>query len=773
MNYLINNRMIISKKIKNVSFLFFFLFSYLVIGQTNYYVSAENGNNSNNGTTQNTPFLTIAKAISLVTPGSTIFVMNGTYRNTNFNFNKQLGVNPPNLSNGAAVNINKSGTPGNPITLKNLDGHKPVIEFDGAGGININAGANYITIEGFEIIGPSQFINYTQAEASRQYKILVAEDNNDQTNFNHNYFNGSGIYGFGKRNNIIIRNNNVHDTPGSGIRLNDSDRVTFEYNTVYNTTWWSSSAPSAMVLAETVADDEVNDNGTAIKMIIRGNIVYNNWNRILFYTTQLPDNSNNSSQTYGTASFTQIWDGQGIYITRSDPGYKGTFLVENNLCVNNGKNGISFDHSQSASGIFRNNTLYFNGVHEIIQNLSAAEGNTAHRGNKNGGFTSNGVKNTTIVNNIVVMRDNQFAALLIESVSGTKKIEKNIFRNGTIGNIYKPNNLININPLFVNAPSTVNGAINMASTDFSLNANSPAINAGDTTNTPELDITQQKRIISTIPTNADQIKASNFEGNLDSWESFGNATINLSSDQFKSGSRSLFVTNRQYTNSSPKLDLDALLTVGQTYTFSAWVRLVSGVTGTSQITIKKSINGTVTYTDLTPEVTASSESWTQLTGDYTYDTAVNTAAGDYILVFIKGPVATAISQERHYFIDNFSLIKKGADPVDFDAFSNTIVDLGAYEFHEVLSLNNQDISNANSFIVYPNPASNYLYLDGISSIKKISIYNVLGKEQSILKTPELKENKATLNIEHLKSGIYFVKLHQANNSISIKKFIKQ
>jgi hypothetical protein len=69
MNYLINNRMIISKKIKNVSFLFFFLFSYLVIGQTNYYVSAENGNNSNNGTTQNTPFLTIAKAISLVTPG--------------------------------------------------------------------------------------------------------------------------------------------------------------------------------------------------------------------------------------------------------------------------------------------------------------------------------------------------------------------------------------------------------------------------------------------------------------------------------------------------------------------------------------------------------------------------------------------------------------------------------------------------------------------------------------------------------------------------------
>ena len=38
-----------------------------------------------------------------------------------------------------------------------------------------------------------------------------------------------------------------------------------------------------------------------------------------------------------------------------------------------------FDHSQSASAIYQNNTIFFNGVHEIIQDLSVADGNPAQR----------------------------------------------------------------------------------------------------------------------------------------------------------------------------------------------------------------------------------------------------------------------------------------------------------------------------------------------------------------------------------------------------------
>ena len=348
-----------------------------------YFVS-ENGSNSNSGTSESEPFLTIGKAMNLTSPGDTVYVMNGTYRNTGYG----SGIDGSDLTNGNVVRITASGSEGAYITLRNYPGHLPKIQFDGRGGIVISNNMNYIIVEGFEVEGPAQDINYEMAEADRDYKIEVAEDEDDSTNYNHSYFSGKGTWGgYGAHHNIIIRNNIVHDTCGSAIRFNDSDHILIENNIVYNSNWWTSSASSAIVLAESVAVS--GDNTDDIKMIIRGNIVYNNWNRIRFYVTQLPDNSGNNNPNYGTANFQSIWDGQGIYVTRSDPEYAGTFLFENNLCLNNGKNGINFDHSHSASAIYQNNTLYYNGVHEIIQDISEAEGNPAHRGQKVGGIKAN------------------------------------------------------------------------------------------------------------------------------------------------------------------------------------------------------------------------------------------------------------------------------------------------------------------------------------------------------------------------------------------------
>ena len=93
-------------------------------------------------------------------------------------------------------------------------------------------------------------------------------------------------------------------------------------------------------------------------------------------------------------------------MTRSNPEYIGTFLFENNLCVNNGKNGINFDRSYRSSAIIRNNTIYFNGVHEIIQDISENdELNPPHRGQNVGGVIANYVRNVTVTNNIVVGRN--------------------------------------------------------------------------------------------------------------------------------------------------------------------------------------------------------------------------------------------------------------------------------------------------------------------------------------------------------------------------------
>ena len=81
------------------------------------------------------------------------------------------------------------------ITIRNYPGHTPKIKFDGRGGIIISNNMNYIIIEGFEVEGPSQDIDYSMAIADREYKILCAEDGDSSTNYNNAYFGGKGIWG--------------------------------------------------------------------------------------------------------------------------------------------------------------------------------------------------------------------------------------------------------------------------------------------------------------------------------------------------------------------------------------------------------------------------------------------------------------------------------------------------------------------------------------------------------------------------------------------------
>ena len=757
---------------KKIELVFFLFFTSILCSQNNYYVSSINGSNTNDGLSESSPFLTINKGISEVSEGGTVYVMNGTYRNVGYGT-----VDPSsntNMNNPHVVTINKSGSEGAYITIKNLDGHNPKIEFDGRGGIVISDYMNYIIVEGFEVEGPAANITYDQAIADREYKVLAASDENDNITYNHTYFSGKGIWGgYKAHNNIIIKNNKVYNCTGSGIRFNDSDHITIENNEVYNCTWWTSSASSAIVFAETIAED--GDNTTDVKMIMRGNLVYNNWNRIPFYVTQLPDNSGNTNPNYGTANYNNILDGQGLYVTRSDPSYLGTFLFENNVCVNNGKNGINFDNSLSASAIYQNNTLYFNGVHEIIQDLSVAEGNPAHRGQKVGGIKANKVQNATVVNNIVVTRDNEFSALSLNNIDnpetvdpetgepdydGIKIATNNIFLNGTVaypGN-QEPANLININPEFVNVPSVVNGAIDISQTNFKLAEGSPAIDAGNTNYSPSTDIDGIPR-----PANiTDAISYSSFENSTDGWTQFGSA-IAISSDESVTGNNSLFTNDRQYNYSSPRLFLDGLLTIDDTYTFYVNVKLAENASGTSDITIKNTLNDVVTYTNLLESPTVvSDDEWTVLSGDFTY------GGSDQIFVYVKGP--TQAQGGGDFYIDDFSLVPQGSPPVNFNDISD-VVDIGAYEFSPALSLDDTNSSITSVINAYPNPATNKITLSEKFSKNQIILFDLLGKNYPV-KLINNYNSSTKLDISNLSGGLYFVKIINDNSSKSIK-FIKE
>jgi hypothetical protein len=654
--------MSISRLILKRNFLAIILcFGLQIISAQDYYISDSNGSDNNSGTIDS-PFKTINKGISMVNAGGTVYVMDGVYQNDNYG-----NVDPStstNMNNQHVVTINKSGAEDAYITLRNYPGDTPKIQFDGRGGIVISNNMNYIIVEGFEVEGPAQDIDYDMAEADRNYKIQVAEDEDDSTNYNHSYFGGKGIWGgYGAHHHIIIRKNIVHDTCGSAIRFNDSDHILIENNIVYNSNWWTSSASSAIVLAESIAQN--GDNTSDIKMIIRGNIVYNNWNRIRFYVTQLPDNSGNNNPDYGTANFQSIWDGQGIYVTRSDPGYNGTFLFENNLCLNNGKNGINFDHSHSASAIYQNNTLYYNGVHEIIQDISVAEGNPAHRGQKVGGIKANHVLNATVVNNIIMTRDNEFSALQLNNVYGSRVAVDNIIVNGTYAwPATESNNLINVDPLFTLVPETVDGPLTIEGTDFSLTESSPAINAGNPSYSPTYDIDGNPR-----PVTDSAISSTSFENATGGWTAFG-PTIETTSDESLSGDRSLFTTDRTANWHSPRIVLNNLLDQGETYTFYIWVKLAEGETGTTQLTIKDTDENE--YYNLTEPIEASDQEWTLLTADFTHDISNN------LFLYVKGPpVQGGVGAD--YYIDDFSLVNQGSTAVDFEN-SGDIIDIGAYEF---------------------------------------------------------------------------------------------
>ena len=726
------------------------LFSVNLIYSQELYVSQPLGSDSNSGS-ESSPFKTINKAISESIPGTTILVMDGLYQNNNYG----TGLNGTSLNNSPVVNFNQSGVIGSPITLKNLNGHSPKIQFDGAGGIKFPNGVNNIIVEGFEIEGPSASITYEQAIADREYKILVSEDDDDNTSYNHNYFSGKGIWGYGPHNNIIIRNNVVYNTPGSGIRFNDSDYITIENNTVYNTTWWTSSASSAVVYAESISSE--GDNGSDIKMIMRGNIIYNNWNRIPFYVTQLPDNNGNVGGNYGTASQDYILDGQGLYVTRSDPDYAGIFLFENNICVNNGKNGINFDHSDSASAIYRNNTLYFNGVHNIIQ--MQEHGELLHVGNnKVAGIKANGVLNATVVNNIIVTRDNEYSALAFNDITGTRLAVNNIFQNGTYAwPATVDNNLVNVDPLFVSAPTTVNGLIDISITDFSLTSNSPAINAGNPNHTPLTDIIGNIR-----PTPPNAVSSSSFEGTTDQWTAFG-ATITPSADEFLSGSNSLLISDRTLNWHSPKLVLTNLLTVGESYTFNVWVKLSDGVSGTTQLTIKNTdLN---TYNNLTSSVDASNEEWIQLSADYTHESS------DNMFLYVKGPVVNnGIGGD--YFIDDFSLVSQGSAPIDFSNIDD-VVDIGAYEFLDsTFSIDNID-ENLKNIFLYPNPAKDLVFVYGLNSDSRIDLFDLLGNKYYVNYT-YMDSKVVSINVNKLSAGYYLIRIYNTqNNSFKTMKLLKK
>lgn len=84
------------------------------------------------------------------------------------------------------------------------------------------------------------------------------------------------------------------------------------------------------------------------------------------------------------------------------------------------------------------------------------------------------------------------------------------------------------------------------------------------------------------------------------------------------------------------------------------------------------------------------------------------------------------------------------------------------------------VKSVGDITMYPNPATSALNLvfDANADIKNIAIYNIIGKQVNMFRVGG--STSASLNVENLSDGIYFVRLMNSNGEVvATRKFTKQ
>jgi parallel beta-helix repeat protein len=191
---------------------------------------------------------------------------------------------------------------------------------------------------------------------------------------------------FGRCHHVTVRNNHVHHCWGGGISVDKSDWVLIEWNQANENAFYNPSQHSGISIYQPQYRDS---DSRKYAIVIRNNTSYGNWNRV------------------NNPSFGRPTDGNGIVLDdfyNSQSGgngvrYNRPVLVENNVCYNNGGQGVHCFKAQNV--IVRNNTCVNNmGSFDFGGEVTASESN-----------------NISVYNNILVARSGKKAALQYASLN--------------------------------------------------------------------------------------------------------------------------------------------------------------------------------------------------------------------------------------------------------------------------------------------------------------------------------------------------------------------
>lgn len=343
------------------------------------------------------------------------------------------------------VIMTRSGAPDAYITLKAVNQWGAKIEVANGMGAEdgIKTVANYLTIDGFEI-----------------YDVAPAEGHHG---------NGVTVY---TNHHVNVLNNKIYNFGGSGIQATYFDHVHIENNIVYNNAKYNPNQTSGISMYQARAVDDA----PGYHAIIRNNRSYGNINLV----------------PLGTAG---TKDGNGILIDdfRNSAGdnpsnvvFPHRTLIENNLCYDNGGKGLQVFKSDHVD-VF-NNTVYHN--NHDLQSTSTWRGELSLISSTDTVWRNNiGVSNPG--DGVLVWN----SALFI-SKGGDTVWENNLTFNGNPGELgihidnstlteeyLIANNVLGADPSFMNASGE----------DFTLQNESPAVNAGSDDIISFFDINYLKR----------------------------------------------------------------------------------------------------------------------------------------------------------------------------------------------------------------------------------------------------------------------------------------
>ena len=219
---------------------------------TTYYYVSTSGNDSNDGSTRNTAFRTLDKALSKASAGTTIFLLNGTYTSSN------------------TYKLSKSGTSSAPIKILNYSGHTPVVDFSSQPYADSS--------RGFQISGDYWIIS--------GLTIKNAGDN--------------GIYISGSNNRVqdctITKCGDTGLQLSNGASYNSITRVTSTYNYDLKTDGENADGFAAKL---SIGPGNVFTNCVALNNSDDGFDLYNATNAVRFYDCEASYNGTNSGNGQG------------------------------------------------------------------------------------------------------------------------------------------------------------------------------------------------------------------------------------------------------------------------------------------------------------------------------------------------------------------------------------------------------------------------------------------------------------------------------------------